>query len=168
MMNEELAQLDVERRGYALAIEQPLATLAAAGKIRFLRWREDIQLKGPVFITSYARSTKIEAIEKAVREFCKDSTAIGLDYTPGSLHGRVFVDDCLTRKEFEQEVGFFCRTIAFLGLNIMCSCQILGSPPHALFSSKQSVPKVCHPRGPGHLVREWRHLPLHQLFELKH
>jgi hypothetical protein len=105
MMNEELAQLDVERRGYALAIEQPLATLAAAGKIRFLRWREDIQLKGPVFITSYARSTKIEAIEKAVREFCKDSTAIGLDYTPGSLHGRVFVDDCLTRKEFEQEHG---------------------------------------------------------------
>ena len=34
-----------------------------------------------------------------------ESAAINLDFTPGSIHGRVFLQDCLTIAEFQQEVS---------------------------------------------------------------
>ncbi|XGW10624.1 hypothetical protein V3C99_012265 [Haemonchus contortus] len=106
VMNEELGRLEVERRGYTITVPQPCASLAACGFIRYVRWLEDIHLKGPVFICSTVSSTSSSDVNDFIEKYCHgDSPGNQIDYSSASILGRVYIEDCITFTEFEREYG---------------------------------------------------------------
>ncbi|ETN78547.1 hypothetical protein NECAME_10281 [Necator americanus] len=107
MMNEELAKLEVERRGYAFAIPQPYASLVSNGVVRYIRWSEDVNLKGPVFICSTVSSITnndvSEFLSKMGSLFVNNGISGQIDFSHASILGRAFLDDCITYKEFSEK-----------------------------------------------------------------
>ncbi|KAK6057348.1 hypothetical protein COOONC_05135, partial [Cooperia oncophora] len=104
VMNEELGRLEVERRGYTISIPQPCASLVANGFIKYVRWFEDIHLKGPVFICSTVSSISSSDVKDFIRKYCGESPPIEqIDYSSASILGRVYIEDCITLTEFKRE-----------------------------------------------------------------
>ena len=102
--SDEAAAMDVERRGYALALKQPEATLIANGVLKEMRWEEDPALVGPIFITSLSskRATK-EEIEETLKKRKLRAALADLDYSGGSVLGRCFLAETLTLSEWKEE-----------------------------------------------------------------
>ncbi|KAL6734606.1 hypothetical protein Aduo_005131 [Ancylostoma duodenale] len=106
MMNEELGKLEVERRGYAIALPQPCASLVSRGIVRHVRWFEDINLKGPIFICSTVCSVTSKDVADFISKYKLDKcTDDGIDFSSANILGRAYVSDCITYKEFESECG---------------------------------------------------------------
>lgn len=106
IMNDELARLDVERKGYAISLPQPCASLAANGYIKHVRWLDDILLKGPVFVCSTSASINTKDVKEFTENYCRDSPPKGnIDYSSASILGRVYIEDCITLREFNREVN---------------------------------------------------------------
>lgn len=68
-MNETAAILEVESKGFSIAAEQPYASLISYGKIKYIRWTEDLQLKGPVFVCSFPKAITIADIRKTLETY---------------------------------------------------------------------------------------------------
>ncbi|KAK5977721.1 hypothetical protein GCK32_004021 [Trichostrongylus colubriformis] len=104
VMSEELARLEIERRGYAISIPQPCASLAACGFVKYVRWLEDIHLKGPVFVCSTVSTVSSPDVKNFVANYCcGGSVGDQIDYSPASILGRVYIEDCISFTEYERE-----------------------------------------------------------------
>uniref|UniRef100_A0A1I7XT75 Uncharacterized protein n=1 Tax=Heterorhabditis bacteriophora TaxID=37862 RepID=A0A1I7XT75_HETBA len=140
-------QLEVERKGYALTIPQPAAAHVVHGNVKYICWKDDLMLKGPVFISSSVRAASRDEITNFIDTYCTGRLSINhyyyyfmkcmvfrkflciififiyggvgyydlfisghsspngvIDYSPGSIMGRVFIEECLTKDEFQNEV----------------------------------------------------------------
>ncbi|KJH45848.1 hypothetical protein DICVIV_08109 [Dictyocaulus viviparus] len=105
LMNEEIRKFEVERRGYAITLPQPCASLAVHGAVKYVRWTEDINLKGPIIVTSTAKPVNSEDIKNFVRDYelQDESDYSEDDFQSASIVGRVFVEDCVSFQEFVTE-----------------------------------------------------------------
>ncbi|PAV90593.1 hypothetical protein WR25_13266 isoform A [Diploscapter pachys] len=105
-MSEELQAIEVEQRGYTIALPQPIASLLANGIIREVRWSEDLMLKGPLFIASTVKSATEKDIKDAENEYKKGKFSdVLIDYSAGSLLGRAYLKEILSVEEYKDEYG---------------------------------------------------------------
>ncbi|KAJ1365818.1 hypothetical protein KIN20_026258 [Parelaphostrongylus tenuis] len=103
-MSEEIARYEVERRGYSIALPQPCASLAVHGIVKYIRWFEDINLKGPIIVCSTVQSTERKDVVDFLKTYQLDDVdGKPRDYSPASIVGRVFVDDCISFQDFARE-----------------------------------------------------------------
>lgn len=103
-MSQEIMKYEVERRGYAIALPQPCASLAVHGVVKYIRWFEDINLKGPIIVCSTAKSAEgRDVVDFLQTHHLEDVGSKQRDYSPTSIMGRVFVDDCISFEEFVKE-----------------------------------------------------------------
>ncbi|VDM49165.1 unnamed protein product [Toxocara canis] len=117
MPNEEMMYAEVERKGYAIPVQQPVASLLAVGIRRHVEWPEDVELRGPVFIAATARPATQAEIDDEVNN-CRDrafSNVYGegadsgmdrdypLSYPCGAIVGRALLADCLSLAEYVEQ-----------------------------------------------------------------
>ncbi|GMR35219.1 hypothetical protein PMAYCL1PPCAC_05414, partial [Pristionchus mayeri] len=107
--SEQAIALDVERRGYSFAVPQPVATLIANGLVRYLRVAEDPMIVGPLFVCSTAAGVGEEEIRKAIQGYKLSADSAHLDFAPGSVLGRVYCSEVLTREEYDEEVSHYVQ-----------------------------------------------------------
>lgn len=94
-----------------------------------MRWFEDINLKGPVFICSTVCSVTSKDVADFISKYklgmdrcisfhsppqifttlnlqviLDNCTDEGIDFSPANILGRAYVSDCITYKEFDKEV----------------------------------------------------------------
>lgn len=107
----ELMYSEVERKGFAFALDQPVASLLAVGIRRHIPWFEDVYLRGPVLIAASVNRPSDKAIEEEVVR-CRNRMALSsyskqrdfpLSYPTGAIVGRVLLVDCLTLEEYRQQ-----------------------------------------------------------------
>ncbi|GMS83246.1 hypothetical protein PENTCL1PPCAC_5421, partial [Pristionchus entomophagus] len=101
--SEQAVALDVERRGYSFAVAQPMATLIANGLVRCVRLEEDPMLVGPLFVCSTAAAVSEEQIRAEIQKQKLHESTAHLDFSAGSVLGRVYCAEVLTRDEYEEE-----------------------------------------------------------------
>ncbi|KAE9420393.1 hypothetical protein Angca_009625 [Angiostrongylus cantonensis] len=103
-MNEEIGKYEVERQGYAIAIPQPCASLAVHGIVKYIRWFEDIDLKGPIIVCSTVHSVDSKGVVDFLQKHQLGDMGNGQrDYSPTSIMGRVYVEDCISFQDFLEE-----------------------------------------------------------------
>ncbi|KAF8364015.1 trip-4 [Pristionchus pacificus] len=101
--SEQAVALDVERRGYSFAVAQPVATLIANGLVRYLRIDEDPMIVGPLFVCSTPAPVSEDDIRKEISRLKLDESTRDLEFSAGSVLGRVYCAEVMTRDEYEEE-----------------------------------------------------------------
>lgn len=106
IVSDELAAQITEEKGYVLALSQPTATFIVHGLCRFLRWPEDLNLKGPLFITAKPGSTNEKGIREFAKKYVRDVKKISeLDFADGAVLGRAFLQECMMLEDFFDKYG---------------------------------------------------------------
>ncbi|VDK83640.1 unnamed protein product [Cylicostephanus goldi] len=71
---------------------------------RYIRWFEDISLKGPVFICSTVSAVTSKGVTDFMQQYKLGNLPDReLDFSSGSILGRAYVNECLTYKDFVTE-----------------------------------------------------------------
>ncbi|CAJ0955723.1 unnamed protein product, partial [Mesorhabditis belari] len=105
LANEEVMFMEVERQAYTIALPQPAACCLANGLVKYIRWQEDLHLKGPLYVCAMASATNPEEIDAFHQKYVNSTTSAPLDYSSGSIQGKIFLEEILTIKEFNDEIG---------------------------------------------------------------
>uniref|UniRef100_F1L3P8 Activating signal cointegrator 1 n=1 Tax=Ascaris suum TaxID=6253 RepID=F1L3P8_ASCSU len=117
MPNEEMMYAEVERKGYAMPVQQPIASLLAVGIRRHVEWPEEVELRGPIFIAATSRPATQTEIDDEVKK-CRDrafnsvygedsyssmSREYPLSYPSGAIVGRALLTNCLSLAEYVEQ-----------------------------------------------------------------
>ncbi|VDK28687.1 unnamed protein product [Gongylonema pulchrum] len=108
MLSNEMFYTAVAKKGYAIGVAQPVATLLAFGYRKHLPWKEELDLRGPILIASKGKTATKDEIEHEIaicRQFLPARSAqreFPCDYPSGAIVGRALLTDCLSKEEYEK------------------------------------------------------------------
>ncbi|CAB3403895.1 unnamed protein product [Caenorhabditis bovis] len=106
IVSDELSAQITEEKGLTISVPQPAAAFLVHGLLRFYCWKEDLMLKGPLFITSKATETNEKDIIEFSKKFVRDVSKVNnLDFSSGAVLGRAFLDECLLLEDFYDKYG---------------------------------------------------------------
>ncbi|KHJ98687.1 hypothetical protein OESDEN_01334 [Oesophagostomum dentatum] len=72
--------------------------------VRYIRWFEDISLKGPVVVCSAVSPVSNKEVSDVMTKCKLDKSAIeNIDFCSGNIQGRAYVSDCITYNEYIRE-----------------------------------------------------------------
>uniref|UniRef100_A0A915PZI0 Zinc finger C2HC5-type domain-containing protein n=1 Tax=Setaria digitata TaxID=48799 RepID=A0A915PZI0_9BILA len=110
LLSDEVIYMEVARKGYSMCIAQPMATLLVYGFRRHFPWHEDLDIRGPILITSKSKAASKVDIEKEIshcrhflRDYGMESCEFPSEFPPGVIVGRALLRDCLPREEYEDK-----------------------------------------------------------------
>ena len=101
---DEAFYAEIEQKGYCLSLDQPLASFVVSGLRKHVPIWDDARFTGPMLISATtkmmdASETKREE-ERARKRLQEAEISFPTVYQTGAIMGRVFVEDCLTWKEY--------------------------------------------------------------------
>lgn len=102
--DDEAFYEEIEQKGYCLALDQPLASFVVSGLRKHVPIWDDVRFTGPMLVSATtkmmdANETKQEE-ERARKRLQEAEITFPTVYQTGAIMGRVFVQDCLTWKEY--------------------------------------------------------------------
>uniref|UniRef100_A0A7E4VQT6 Zf-C2HC5 domain-containing protein n=1 Tax=Panagrellus redivivus TaxID=6233 RepID=A0A7E4VQT6_PANRE len=101
---------DIAKKGYCLALSQPLASLVVAGLRQHIPSVYDVKITGPVLVASNtesvnAQKAKVNEQRAVTRASASKGIPIPKEIPLGAILGRVVVEECLTVEEYAAEYG---------------------------------------------------------------
>ncbi|VDN06673.1 unnamed protein product [Thelazia callipaeda] len=104
-LSNELQYVEVAKKGYSIALMQPVATLLAHGFRRHIFWNEYVDIRGPILIVAKTISVSNDQIEKEMLRFTKDvgNREFPSDFPQGGILGRALLIDCVALEDYEKD-----------------------------------------------------------------
>ncbi|CAJ0581242.1 unnamed protein product, partial [Mesorhabditis spiculigera] len=101
--NEEALAAETERAGYAVALPQPAGSYLANGLLKYIRWDEDLLLKGPLYVCAKTDATPQADID-AFSKNLKTGASAPSGFPTGCVVGKAYLDEVMTLTDYSDEV----------------------------------------------------------------
>uniref|UniRef100_A0A0N4U355 Zf-C2HC5 domain-containing protein n=1 Tax=Dracunculus medinensis TaxID=318479 RepID=A0A0N4U355_DRAME len=100
LLNDQMMYAYVERKGFAIALYQPVASFLVHGKRKHIPWHDEVHLRGPLIIVSNTQKMTDEIFDHEI-SMCKAQTEnFESDFPCGAILGRAFLDEVLSPAEY--------------------------------------------------------------------